>query len=116
MPNSLLFPTEQGGRHHKEGAILVGDSWNMRHPLTGGGMMVAFNDVVILRDLLADVKDFSDWREVSHVLHRWHWIRKPLGATVNVLSVALYDLFGAEGKCDNFISAGGWSLLTRYCL
>ena len=28
----------------------------MRHPLTGGGMSVAFNDVLIWRNLLRDVE------------------------------------------------------------
>ena len=36
MPNSFLPPVEQGGEQTKEGVILIGDSWNMRHPLTGG--------------------------------------------------------------------------------
>ncbi len=81
----------------KEGAFLVGDAWNMRHPLTGGGMTVAFNDVVILRDLLTHVKKLDDWRAVRTALRKWHWQRKPVASTVNILSVALYDLFGAEG-------------------
>ena len=96
MPNSFLPPSEQG-KHTKEGVLLLGDSWNMRHPLTGGGMTVAFNDVVLLRDMLLDVKNLADWSEVKPVLHRWHWARKPLASTVNILSVALYDLFGAHG-------------------
>lgn len=97
MPNSWLPPAEQGGRHSKEGVVLVGDSWNMRHPLTGGGMMCAFNDVVILQALFEGVHDLSDWKEMSALLHKWHWQRKPLSATVNVLSLALYNLFGADG-------------------
>lgn len=97
MPNSFLPPVQQGNRHTKEGVLLLGDAWNMRHPLTGGGMTVAFNDVVILRELLGNAKDLSDWREVKSLLHRWYWARKPLASTVNILSVALYDLFGAEG-------------------
>lgn len=97
MPNSFLPPAEQGGPLSKSGAFLLGDSWNMRHPLTGGGMTVAFNDVVILRDLLAQVRDLQDWKEVSRLLHSWHWKRKGLASTVNILSVALYDLFGADG-------------------
>lgn len=36
MPNSFLPPVEQGGEQSKEGVILIGDAWNMRHPLTGG--------------------------------------------------------------------------------
>ncbi|KAJ3496117.1 hypothetical protein NLJ89_g10531 [Agrocybe chaxingu] len=96
MPNSFLPPIEQGTNNTKEGAILIGDSWNMRHPLTGGGMTVAFNDVVVLRDLLGSVDDLKDWDKVKKALHRWHWGRKPLASTVNILSVALYDLFGAD--------------------
>lgn len=60
-------------------------------------MTVAFNDVVTLSNHLRDVKDLGDWNQVSHALHLWHWSRKPLASTINILSVALYDLFGAEG-------------------
>ncbi|KZT04024.1 squalene monooxygenase [Laetiporus sulphureus 93-53] len=115
MPNSFLPPAEQGGRHTKEGVFLLGDSWNMRHPLTGGGMTVAFNDVVTLRDLLRDVDDFGDWKAVSGVLHRWHWSRKRFASTINVLSLALYDLFGADDEnlevlrtgCFKYFELGG---------
>lgn len=37
MPNSFLPPKIQGRRGGREGVVMVGDSWNMRHPLTGGG-------------------------------------------------------------------------------
>ena len=100
MPNSFLPAVEQGGRHTREGVLLLGDAWNMRHPLTGGGMTCAFNDVVILRRYLAEVDDLSSWGEVSDLLHHWHWSRKPLASTINILSVALYDLFGADGVSD----------------
>ncbi|WVR06159.1 hypothetical protein IAU60_003189 [Kwoniella sp. DSM 27419] len=52
MPNSFLPPSIQGLASTLSGAILVGDAYNMRHPLTGGGMTVAFNDAVILTDYL----------------------------------------------------------------
>ncbi|KAK9896038.1 SE-domain-containing protein [Cystobasidium minutum MCA 4210] len=52
MPNSFLPPRMQGGKTSKEGVLLAGDALNMRHPLTGGGMSVALNDVVILTELL----------------------------------------------------------------
>ncbi|KAH9944627.1 squalene monooxygenase [Amylocystis lapponica] len=106
MPNSFLSPSEQGGRHTKEGVFLLGDSWNMRHPLTGGGMTVAFNDVVVLRDLLGGVRNLADWREISAVLHRWHWRRKQFASTINILSLALYDLFGAEGEALGVLRTG----------
>ena len=104
MPNSFLPPIEQGSSHSKEGAILIGDSWNMRHPLTGGGMTVALHDVVVLRDLLGALPDFKDWSKMKKVLHRWHWDRKPVASTVNILSFALYDLFGADGQYSPFLS------------
>jgi len=61
-------------------------------------MTVALNDVVILSQLLCEVQDFGRWDQISDVLHRWHWARKPLSSTINILSVALYDLFGADGE------------------
>lgn len=60
-------------------------------------MTVAFNDVVILTDLLRSVQHLDDWVCITQILHTWHWSRKPLGSTINILSIALYDLFGAEG-------------------
>ncbi|KAJ7102392.1 squalene epoxidase-domain-containing protein [Mycena belliarum] len=113
MPNSYLPSTPQGTK--KPGVILIGDSWNMRHPLTGGGMTVALNDVVILQSLLASVSDLGDWRKVKPVLNRWYRDRKPLASTVNILSVALYDLFGADAPeleilrtgCFKYFELGG---------
>jgi squalene monooxygenase len=97
MPNSFLPPIEQGGLHSKEGVILLGNVWNMCHLLTGGGMTVALSDVVLLALMIATELDFTDWHVLMEVLHQWHWARKPLAATINILSVALYDLFSAEG-------------------
>ena len=99
MPNTVLAPAAQGGRATKEGVVLVGDAWNMRHPLTGGGMTVAFHDAELLSRLVVALPDLTDWDAVSAALHRWHRLRKPLAATVNILSVALYDLFSADGVC-----------------
>ncbi|OBZ72334.1 Squalene monooxygenase [Grifola frondosa] len=86
MPNSWLPPAEQGGHLSKEGVILVGDSWNMRHPLTGGGMTVAFNDVVLLTDMLVGYKSSQ------------------IGS--KSLVVALYDLFGAEDPSLEVLRVG----------
>ncbi|KAH7924460.1 SE-domain-containing protein, partial [Leucogyrophana mollusca] len=113
MPNSFLPPVEQGGRHTKEGAILLGDAWNMRHPLTGGGMTVALNDVVLLSQMLCGVDNFENWERISEVLHRWHWARKPLSSTINILSVALYDLFGADGEALAVLQTGCFKYFER---
>ena len=85
---------------------MVGDSWNMRHPLTGGGMTVAFNDAVLLTRYLTPSKtendggivDLYDWEEIRGRLQTWYWERKNVASVVNILSIALYDLFGADGE------------------
>ncbi|KAJ7770935.1 squalene epoxidase-domain-containing protein [Mycena maculata] len=115
MPNSYLPSAPQGRASSKPGVVLIGDSWNMRHPLTGGGMTVALSDIVLLRSHLASVPDLSDWRAVSRVLNQWCRDRKPLASTVNILSVALYDLFGADAPelevlrtgCFKYFERGG---------
>ena len=50
MPNRTMPASDV----HREGALLLGDALNMRHPLTGGGMTVAIKvrQEVILRILL----------------------------------------------------------------
>ncbi|KAH8089345.1 squalene epoxidase-domain-containing protein [Filobasidium floriforme] len=104
MPNSFLPPKMQGRRNGRSGVIMVGDSWNMRHPLTGGGMTVAFSDAVLLTKYLAPsrtegdggLRDLHDWEEIRERLQRWYWERKNVASVVNILSIALYDLFGAD--------------------
>ncbi|KAJ7071418.1 squalene epoxidase [Mycena amicta] len=115
MPNSWLASTPQGRAAAKPGVVLIGDSWNMRHPLTGGGMTVALNDVAALKPLLGAVDNLDDWSKVQRALDRWFDVRKPLASTVNILSVALYDLFGADAPelevlrtgCFKYFELGG---------
>ena len=45
---------------HPAGALMLGDAFNMRHPLTGGGMTVAFSDTSLLCDMLSPLPDFSN--------------------------------------------------------
>jgi squalene monooxygenase len=68
----------------------------MRHPITGSGMTVALLDVVLVLMITAEL-DLTDWHALTEVLHLWHWACKPLAGTINILSVALYDLFSVEG-------------------
>uniref|UniRef100_A0A665UCE4 Squalene monooxygenase n=1 Tax=Echeneis naucrates TaxID=173247 RepID=A0A665UCE4_ECHNA len=56
MPASFLPPSPV----NKPGVLLLGDAYNMRHPLTGGGMSVALNDVCIWRSLLQNIPDLYD--------------------------------------------------------
>ncbi|KAI1142999.1 SE-domain-containing protein [Hypoxylon sp. FL0543] len=96
MPNSWLPPTKQT----VPGLVILGDAMNMRHPLTGGGMTVALNDVVLLRDLLSpsNIPDLADTAAVSRAMGTFHWRRKRLTAIINVLAMALYSLFAAQSR------------------
>ena len=98
MPNSFLPPSPTP----VPGVVLLGDAFNMRHPLTGGGMSVALNDVVIWRRLLKDVRDLEDHDMVIKCLRRFEWERKGSHAfVVNVLAQALYQLFSASDGISN---------------
>ena len=96
MPNSWLPPST----NVTAGLVVLGDALNMRHPLTGGGMTVAFNDVVILSELLdpSRVAQFDDTQGVLAAMRTWHWRRKRLTSVINILAQALYALFAADGK------------------
>jgi len=43
----------------------------MRHLLTWGCMTVAFNDIIVLLDLLHKVNDFGDWLDI-YILYSVH--------------------------------------------
>ncbi|KAL8975944.1 MAG: hypothetical protein Q9177_006953, partial [Variospora cf. flavescens] len=96
MPNSWLPPSTQ----QVPGMVLLGDAMNMRHPLTGGGMTVAFNDVLMLRDLLSpeQVINLGDTERVKRQMRTFHWRRKNLTSVINILAQALYSLFAANGS------------------
>ncbi|KAI4130651.1 MAG: hypothetical protein LQ338_001628 [Usnochroma carphineum] len=113
MPNSWLPPSRQ----QVPGMVLLGDAMNMRHPLTGGGMTVAFNDVLLLRDLLSPdrVPDLGNTRLVRKQMRAFHWRRKNLTGVINVLAQALYSLFAANDPqlralqlgCFRYFQRGG---------
>ncbi|KAB2603731.1 squalene monooxygenase-like [Pyrus ussuriensis x Pyrus communis] len=77
------------------GAILLGDAFNMRHPLTGGGMTVVLSDIVLLRDLLRPLSDLNDAPALCEYLESFYTLRKPVSSTINTLAGALYK--GASG-------------------
>ncbi|KAJ7784696.1 squalene epoxidase-like protein [Mycena metata] len=107
MPNSFLPATQQGAC---AGVLLLGDAWNMRHSLTGGGMTVALNDVLLLRSLLGNLPDLKDHAQTTRALRKWHWQRKPVASTVNIVSVVLHDLFSGHvlrKGCLQYLERGG---------
>ncbi|KAG2694499.1 hypothetical protein I3760_08G147700 [Carya illinoinensis] len=95
------------------GALLMGDAFNMRHPLTGGGMTVALSDIVVLRDLLKPLHDLNDAPSLSKYLESFYTLRKPVASTINTLAGALYKsassiifpIIKAEGGRQMFFPA-----------
>ncbi len=62
-------------------------------------MTVAFNDVVLLSELLhpSTVRRLDDTKTVLKQMRRFHWRRKALTSVINILAQALYALFAANG-------------------
>ncbi|KAH8921663.1 SE-domain-containing protein [Atractiella rhizophila] len=112
MPNQYLPPPSQSSNSPIKGCFAVGDALNMRHPLTGGGMTVGFNDAVILGDLLPTI-DEGNWDEVEVVLEEWERRRKGVSVCVNTLAMALYALFGAEDECLDVLRRGCFAYFER---
>uniref|UniRef100_A0A8I6AKW2 Squalene monooxygenase n=1 Tax=Rattus norvegicus TaxID=10116 RepID=A0A8I6AKW2_RAT len=78
------------------GVLLLGDAYNLRHPLTGGGMTVALKDIKIWRQLLKDIPDLYDDAAIFQAKKSFFWSRKRSHSfVVNVLAQALYELFSA---------------------
>ena len=69
---------------------LAGDAFNMRHPLTGGGMTVALSDAALLSDMLEPLPSFADQLTTADRTAAFYTKRKPLSATINTLANALY--------------------------
>lgn len=61
-------------------------------------MTVAFNDVVLLKDLLSkeNLPSFTDTDTIAKQLKSFHWRRKNYCTAINVLAMALYRLFAAN--------------------
>jgi len=112
MPGSFLpaDPVETPG------VLVLGDALNMRHPLTGGGMSVALNDVLIWRDLLRKIPDLRDSTAVLNALASFRSQRRSHHSfVVNVLAQALYELFAStdyhlkslKNACLAYFKLGG---------
>lgn len=72
MPNRSM----PANPHPTPGALLLGDAFNMRHPLTGGGMTVALSDIVLLRNLLKPIDDLHDASTLCNYLESFYTLRK----------------------------------------
>lgn len=78
---------------------MLGDASNLRHPITGAGMTVAFKDAVLLADLLSPdrIASLADTEAVVKAMRHFHWRRKSYSASLNILAMALYLLYVSEG-------------------
>ncbi|KAH8960376.1 hypothetical protein BDL97_06G128700 [Sphagnum fallax] len=112
MPNKIMPALPRP----TPGALLMGDAFNMRHPLTGGGMTVALADIVLLRDMLRPLRSFNDSFGLCNYLKAFYTRRKPVAATINTLAGALYKVFCASPDlamtemrqaCFDYLSIGG---------
>lgn len=93
----------------RKGAVLLGDSLNMRHPLTGGGMTAAFTDVQNLSDQIKDV-DFNDEKAVYKAIEKYYDSRHAKNATINILADALYGVMSnpnLKKACFEYLKSGG---------
>ncbi|WOK95590.1 squalene monooxygenase-like [Canna indica] len=102
--------------HPTPGALLMGDAFNMRHPLTGGGMTVALSDIVVLNNLLKPLRNLHDASSLCKYLESFYTLRKPVASTINTLAGALYKVFSASPDrarnemrqaCFDYLSLGG---------
>ncbi|KAE8726005.1 hypothetical protein F3Y22_tig00007895pilonHSYRG00030 [Hibiscus syriacus] len=82
MPNRTM----PAAPHPAPGALLMGDAFNMIHPLTGGGMTVALSDIVVLRDLLRPLHDLHNASALYEYLESFYTFRKPVASTLNTLA------------------------------
>jgi len=95
-----------------EGAVLIGDALNMRHPLTGGGMTVALTDVLLLGNQLIQYFNQKVKSEflLSQAVNEFYASRHQQDATVNILANALYKVFThpqLSTACFNYLKQGG---------
>mmetsp|Transcript_7053 Transcript_7053/g.18003 ORF Transcript_7053/g.18003 Transcript_7053/m.18003 type:complete len:510 (+) Transcript_7053:131-1660(+) len=102
--------------YYNPGGLMLGDAFNMRHPLTGGGMTVALHDSKLLCDMLQTLDNFEDGFETAKATSAFHTQRKPWAATINTLANALYKVFCRTGEkwsdemqsaCFDYLSLGG---------
>ncbi|KAB2088167.1 hypothetical protein ES319_A04G156000v1 [Gossypium barbadense] len=126
MPNKIMA----GAPHLTPGAFLIGDAFNMRHAITGGGMTVALSDVVILRDLLRPLHDLSDASAICKYLESFYTLRKPMSSMINTLANVFHKVFSASSdpamenmqqtllgylKLGGFFSSGVAAMLSGLC-
>lgn len=109
MPNRKMMAAPA----RKPGTLMLGDIYNVRHPLTGGGMTVAFSDIASFLAVLDDqVKDFNHVKKLDDTVQLHYNTRTQPNAAINILADALYNVFGQNyadlrEACFHYLSMGG---------
>ena len=113
---SMMNKTMPAQPSRTPGAAMIGDAFNMRHPLTGGGMTVAFSDVVTMKSMLSPLPTFEDTAAVGERVDAFYAHRTRPALTINTLANALYKVFCASGDssmeemrraCFEYLRLGG---------
>ncbi len=105
MPNHAM----KGQAFDKKGAVLLGDSLNMRHPITGGGMTACFIDIICLNNALKNI-DLKNEIKLENAVKEYYINRGKGVETINILANALYKVFldkDLKEACFEYLQKGG---------
>src|SRR5262249_35828594 len=94
----------------KKGVVMLGDSLNMRHPLTGGGMTAAFTDCYRLGNELLKIKDWWNTTEIELAVKRFYDTKTEQTGSINILADALYGVMTSQDlkeACYDYLMLGG---------
>jgi len=80
----------------KEGAVMLGDALNMRHPITGGGLTAVFNDVYLLSTHLLAMPDFNNPKLIHEKINLYYNDRYHANTNVNIMANALYGVMSND--------------------
>lgn len=106
MPNTTVAAKPL----RKPGVVLLGDSLNMRHPLTGGGMTAALTDVQLLGDLLSGMDNFKHQPAIAASVNEFYNRRHVANSAINILADALYEVMSypdLKTACFEYLKMGG---------
>ena len=93
-----------------KGVVLLGDSLNMRHPLTGGGMTAAFSDCYNLGNCLFEINNWWDKHEIELAVKKFYDTKTLQTGSINILADALYGAMTSQdlkAACYSYLMQGG---------
>lgn len=79
------------------GVVMLGDVFNMRYSFIGGGMTVAFNDIVIFKFMFLFLFDFLDVVLIGVKFDEFYCYCMCLVLIINMLVNVLYVVFCSSG-------------------